>query len=72
MSDNNEDVIASVMGSQDGQPDAEVGQDEGTDSQESSTQDWEAQAKYQQSEKDKLYAENQQLKQYDKVGKFLE
>ena len=72
MSDNNEDVIASVMGSQDGQPDAEVGQDEGTSSEESSTQDWEAQAKYHQSEKDKLYSENQQLKQYEKIGKFLE
>jgi len=72
MSDNNEDVIASVMGSQDGQPDAEVGQDEGTSSEEGSTQDWEAQAKYHQSEKDKLYSENQQLKQYEKIGKFLE
>ena len=72
MSDNNEDVIASVMGSQDGQPDAEVGQDEGTSSEENSTQDWQAQAKYHQSEKDKLYSENQQLKQYEKIGKFLE
>ena len=50
----------------------EVGQDEGASSEESSTQDWEAQAKYHQSEKDKLFAENQQLKQYEKVGKFLE
>ena len=50
----------------------EVGQDEGADLQESSTEDWEAQAKYHQSEKDKLFAENQQLKQYEKVGKFLE
>ena len=72
MSDNNEDVIASVMGSQDGQPDAGVGQDEGTSSEEGSTQDWQAQAKYHQSEKDKLYSENQQLKQYEKIGKFLE
>jgi hypothetical protein len=72
MSDNNEDVIASVMGSQDGQLDTEVGQDEGTSSEEGSTQDWEAQAKYHQSEKDKLYSENQQLKQYEKIGKFLE
>ena len=68
----NEDVIASVIDNQDGQVEAEVGQDEGNDSQENSTQDWEAQAKYHQSEKDKLYAENQQLKQYEKVGKFLE
>ena len=70
MSDNNEDVIASVMGSQDGQLDTEVGQDEGTSSEEGSTQDWEAQAKYHQSEKDKLYAENQQIKA--KVQEFLD
>jgi len=71
MSDNNEDVIASVVESQsNGQLDAEVGQDEGTSSEESSTQDWEAQAKYQQSEKDKLYAENQQIKA--KVQEFLD
>ena len=74
MSDtNNEDVIASVVESQsDGQLDTGVGQDEGTNNEESLTQDWEAQAKYHQSEKDKLYVENQQLKQYEKVGKFLE
>ena len=73
MSDNNEDVIASVVESQsDGQLNAGVGQDEGTNNEESSTQDWEAQAKYHQSEKDKLFTENQQLKQYEKVGKFLE
>ena len=50
----------------------EVGQDEGTEAQESSTEDREAQAKYHQSEKDKLYARNQELAQYEKVGKFLE
>ena len=72
MSDNNEDVIASVVENQDGQLNAGVGQDEGTSSEEGSTQDWEAQAKYHQSEKDKLYSENQQLKQYEKIGKFLE
>ena len=49
-----------------------VGQDEGTEAQESSTTDWEAQAKYHQSEKDKLYARNQELEQYEKIGKFLE
>ena len=70
---NNEDVIASVIDNHEsGQVEAEVGQDEGTNSEESSTQDWEAQAKYHQSEKDKLYTENQQLKQYEKIGKFLE
>jgi len=70
MSDN--DVIASVVENQDGQIDTGVGQDEGTVQEESSTQDWESQAKYHQSEKDKLYTENQQLKQYEKIGKFLE
>jgi len=54
-----------------GQQDAlGVGQDEGTEAQESSTTDWEAQAKYHQSEKDKLYAENQQMKAT--VQKFLD
>ena len=67
----NEDVIASVVEShEDGQLDAEVGQDEGTNNEESSTTDWEAQAKYHQSEKDKLYAENQQIKA--KVQEFLD
>ena len=70
---NEQDAIASATESQGGQlGQAEVGQDEGTNNEESSTQDWEAQAKYHQSEKDKLHAENQQLKQYEKVGKFLE
>jgi len=50
----------------------EVGQDEAVETQEDSNQDWEAQAKYHQSEKDKLYEENQQLKQYEAVAKFLE
>ena len=71
MSNNNEDVIASVIENhEDGQLNAEVGQDEGTSSEESSTQDWEAQAKYHQSEKDKLYVENQQIKA--KVQEFLD
>ena len=72
MSNSNEDVIASVVESQDthGQPNTEVGQDEGTNNEENSTQDWEAQAKYHQSEKDKLFAENRQLK--EGIGKFLE
>ena len=73
MTANDQDVIASVVESQDtGQLDTEVGQDEGTETQENSTIDWEAQAKYHQSEKDKLHAENQNLKQYEKNGKFLE
>ena len=73
MSSGEQDVIASVVESHDndGQlENAEVGQDEGTNSEESSTVDWEAQAKYHQSEKDKLYAENQQIKA--KVQEFLD
>ena len=69
---NDQDVIASDVESQGGQLDAEVGQDEGTETQENSTTDWEAQAKYHQSEKDKLFARNQELEQYEKIGKFLE
>ena len=71
---NEQDNTAFTFESQDsGQPEqVEVGQDEGIDSQENPSQDWEAQAKYHQSEKDKLYAENQGLKQYEKIGKFLE
>ena len=48
-----------------------VGQDEATQQQESEG-DWESQAKYFQSEKDKLQAENQKLKQYEQVGQMLE
>ena len=54
-----------------GQSEEFVGQDEGQ-IQEESSQSWEEQAKYYQSEKDKLYNENQKLKQYEEVGKFLE
>ena len=54
-----------------GQTNDSIGQDEQVDTQESS-ENWEEQAKYFQSEKDKLAAENQKLKQYEEVGKFLE
>jgi len=68
---NEQDVIASVIENhEDGQLTTEVGQDEGIDSQENPSQDWETQAKYQQSEKDKLFAENQQLKAG--INEFLE
>ncbi len=55
-----------------GQTTDSIGQDEQVNTQESSTENWEEQAKYFQSEKDKLSAENQKLKQYEEVGKFLE
>jgi hypothetical protein len=54
-----------------GQVNDNVGQDEATQ-QQASDNDWESQAKYHQSEKDKLYAENQKLKQYEQVGQMLE
>jgi len=54
-----------------GQAEQFVGQDEGQ-TQDETPVDWEEQAKYHQSEKDKLYSENQKLKQYEEVGKFLE
>jgi len=48
-----------------------VGQDENVNTQEGSG-NWEEQAKYFQSEKDKLAAENSKLKQYEKIGSLLE
>ena len=48
-----------------------VGQDESVNTEETSG-NWEEQAKYFQSEKDKLSAENSKLKQYEKIGKLLE
>ena len=56
---------------EEGQVNDNVGQDEATQQQESGS-DWESQAKYFQSEKDKLHTENQKLKDYEKVGKLLE
>ena len=64
MSNEQDNIAFDAMNQETGQQNAsEVGQDEGTNNEESSTNDWESQAKYHQSEKDKLYAENQQLKQ---------
>ena len=48
-----------------------VGQDNNANTQESSG-NWEDQAKYFQSEKDKLAAENSKLKQYEQIGNLLE
>jgi predicted RNA-binding protein with PUA-like domain len=48
-----------------------VGQDDNANTQEGSG-NWEDQAKYFQSEKDKLAAENSRLKQYEKIGQLLE
>ena len=54
-----------------GQFNDNVGQDEGVKQQESDT-NWEEQAKYFQSEKDKAQAENQKLRQYEQIGRMLE
>ena len=56
---------------EEGQVTDNVGQDEATQQQESET-NWEDQAKYFQSEKDKLHVENQKLKQYEQIGQMLE
>ena len=55
-----------------GQPADNVGQDEGQNIEESSGQSWEEQAKYFQSEKDKLANENQNLKKYEAIGSLLQ
>ena len=55
-----------------GQISDNVGQDENQTQNTESDNDWESQAKYHKSEKDKLYAENQKLKQYEQVGQMLE
>ena len=56
-----------------GQPvDDNVGQDIGIENTETPETNWEESAKYFQSEKDKLSAENDKLKKYEKVGQLLE
>ena len=75
MTDNQEqnvDEFGNPFNEEMGQSNESIGQDEQVDTQENSEQNWEEQAKYFQSEKDKLSAENQKLKQYEEVGKFLE
>ena len=69
---NNVDEFGVSFNEEMGQTDDSIGQDEQVDTQESSNENWEEQAKYFQSEKAKLAAENQKLKQYEEVGKFLE
>ena len=57
---------------QEGESVDNVGQDEGQTVDESSNQTWEEQAKYFQSEKDKLASENQNLKKYEAIGSLLQ
>ena len=49
-----------------------VGQDENQTQNDGTSNDWESQAKYFQSEKDKLHSENQKLKEYEQIGQLLE
>ena len=53
-----------------GQTNVDVGQDEGKTQEKSSSNEWKDQAKYFQSEKDKLYAENQKLNKLAQVGNY--
>jgi hypothetical protein len=55
-----------------GQPNTNVGQDEGQNAGENSAQNLEEQVKYFQSEKDKLANENQNLKKYEAIGSLLQ
>ena len=55
-----------------GQSNDRAGHQDKSTQQQKQSNDWESQAKYFQSEKDKLHVENQKLKQYEEVGKFLE
>jgi len=55
-----------------GQVDTNVGQDGVVEQTEAPQTNWEEQAKYFQSEKDKLQAENQRLSKYAEIGSFLE
>ena len=57
---------------QEGQVVDNIGQDEGQTLNENSEQTWEEQAKYFQSEKDKLANENQDLRKYEAIGKLLQ
>ena len=58
-------------GNQYGETTNNVGQDVNGETQESST-NWEELAKYFQSQKDKLAADNERLKGFEEIGKFLE
>ena len=49
-----------------------VGQDVGQTQGGAGSGDWENQAKYFQSQKDKLHTENQKLRQYEQIGQMLE
>ena len=54
-----------------GETDTDVGQDGGAQHEESS-ENWQEQAKYFQSEKDKLQNENSNLKKYERLAEFIQ
>ena len=62
---------ALTSGNQHGQTTDNVGQDVNGETQ-GNSDNWEEQAKYFQSEKDKLSAENKKLKGFEEIGRFLE
>jgi hypothetical protein len=73
MSDNqNVDEFGNPYNEEMGQSNESIGQDEQVDTQSNPDKSWEDQAKYFQSEKDKLQAENQKLSKYKEIGSFLE
>ena len=57
---------------QEGQPVDNVGQDNSQTTQESPNQNWEEQAKYFQSEKDKLAGKVENLKKFEAIGNLLQ
>ena len=56
---------------EEGLADESVGQDEGSSQDKDSSGEWKKQAKYFQSEKDKLYQENQELSKLAQVGEYV-
>ena len=57
---------------EEGQPVDNVGQDNSQTTEESSNQNWEEQAKYFQSEKDKLAGKVENLKKFEAIGNLLQ
>ena len=57
---------------QEGQPVDNVGQDNSQTTEESSNQNWEEQAKYFQSEKDKLAGKVENLKKFEAIWNLLQ
>ena len=69
--ENNEYYTSDGNNPEEGQSTEDVGQDEGKTQKKGSSDDWKNQAKYFQSEKDKLYDENQKLTKLAQVGEYI-